>query len=88
MSRTKGAIKPESLNHDASHVATLEAYLQKNAGNKLVLNVDDVARLCGLKRSSTFDAVRRGDLPSIRIGRRVFIPISALARLLAGASKK
>lgn len=63
MSRTKGAIKLESLNHDASHVATLEAYLQKNAGNKLVLNVDDVARLCGLKRSSTFDAVRRGDLP-------------------------
>ncbi len=36
----------------------------------------------GLGRSASYDAVRRGDLPSIRIGRRIVVPTAALRRLL------
>lgn len=33
-------------------------------------------------RSSTYEAVRRGELPSVRIGRRLFVPTAHLRRLL------
>lgn len=49
--------------------------------------VEDVARVLDLGRTATFDACARGDLPSVRIGRRVLIPVPALVRwLLTGAT--
>lgn len=39
-------------------------------------------RLLGLSRQSTHDAAARGDIPTIRIGRRILVPTAALARLL------
>jgi hypothetical protein len=33
-------------------------------------------------RSATYEAVRRGELPSVRIGRRLFVPTAPLRRLL------
>lgn len=39
-------------------------------------------RLLGLSRQSTYDAATRGDIPTIRIGRRILVPTAALARLL------
>ena len=53
---------------------------------RAVLTVDETARLLGLGRSATYDAVRRGDLPSIRIGRRLLVPRVALDRVLRGES--
>ncbi len=46
----------------------------------LTYTVEQVARLIGVSRGSCFEAVRRGEIPSIRIGRRVLVP---RARLLA-----
>ena len=45
-----------------------------------VLTVEETARVLGLGRSGAYEAIRRGDLPSIRIGRRVLIPTAALRR--------
>jgi hypothetical protein len=36
----------------------------------------------GLARSSAYEAVRRGQIPSIRIGRRLLVPTSGIRRLL------
>lgn len=33
-------------------------------------------------RSGTYEAMRRGDLPSVRIGRRLFIPTAPLRQML------
>jgi excisionase family DNA binding protein len=46
--------------------------------------VEQAARVIGLGRASAYAAVRRGDIPSIRIGRRVVVPRAALERMLAG----
>lgn len=35
-----------------------------------------------LSRSATYDAMRRGELPTVRIGRRLFIPTAQLRQLL------
>jgi hypothetical protein len=39
-------------------------------------------RLLDLSRQSAYDAVSRGDLPALRIGRRLVIPVAKLRRLL------
>jgi excisionase family DNA binding protein len=49
-----------------------------------VVTVVEAGRLVGLGRSAAYDAVRRGELPSIRFGRRLVVPLSALRRLLDG----
>ncbi|HZM56084.1 MAG TPA: helix-turn-helix domain-containing protein [Acidimicrobiales bacterium] len=36
----------------------------------------------GLCRNSAYAAVARGDLPSIKLGRRIVVPVAALRRLL------
>ena len=35
----------------------------------------------GLKRSAVYAAIGRGDLPSVRIGSRIYIPTAAVRRL-------
>jgi excisionase family DNA binding protein len=44
--------------------------------------VDVAAELLGISRASAFRAVHRGQLPSIRLGRRIVIPTTALRALL------
>ena len=44
--------------------------------------VDVAAELLGISRASAFRAVHRGQLPSIRLGRRIVIPTAALRALL------
>ncbi len=43
----------------------------------------DTGQLLGLSRASTYDAVARGEIPAIRVGRRLLVPTAALRRLLA-----
>jgi hypothetical protein len=46
-----------------------------------LLRVDDVVLLVpGMGRSAVYEAVRAGDLPSVRINSRIFIPTAALRR--------
>ena len=39
----------------------------------LVLTVDEVAELLRISRGSAYEAVRTGQIPSVRIGRRIII---------------
>jgi excisionase family DNA binding protein len=42
----------------------------------------DAGNFLGLSKASTYDAVTRGEIPVIRIGRRLLVPTAALRRLL------
>lgn len=47
------------------------------------------AELSGMPRSTVYDALRKGDLPSIRLGSALYIPTAPLLELLgAGAPEK
>jgi len=50
---------------------------------RLTLTVEEAAATLGISRAFAYEAVRRGDIPSIRIGRRVLVPHAALNRLLS-----
>jgi excisionase family DNA binding protein len=52
-----------------------------------VLTVDEAAALLRIGRTATYDAIRRGEVPSIRVGRRLRVPGAALARLLETAGR-
>jgi excisionase family DNA binding protein len=51
----------------------------------VTLSVNQAAKVLGLSRAGTYDAVRRGQLPSLRIGRRILIPTRRLVDLLEQA---
>lgn len=42
----------------------------------------DTGRALNLSKASTYEAVARGEIPSIRIGRRLLVPTAALRRML------
>ena len=55
---------------------------------KYVLTVETAGRRLGLSRPSAYLAVKRGEIPVIRIGRRLLVPIAALEKLLESAGNK
>jgi excisionase family DNA binding protein len=40
---------------------------------ELTLTVPEAARLLGLSQSAAYDAVKCGEIPAVRIGRRVLV---------------
>ncbi len=54
----------------------------------LVFTVEEARHRLGLSRGGCYEAIRRGEIPSIRIGKRILIPKSALLRLLDGSQYK
>lgn len=47
-----------------------------------VMTVEEAGEVLGLSRSASYDAAARGDIPTIRIGRRLLVPTAGLRRLL------
>jgi excisionase family DNA binding protein len=50
--------------------------------DRLVFTVEEAAQLLGISRSFAYEAVQRGDIPSMRIGRRILVPKAKLERFL------
>jgi excisionase family DNA binding protein len=46
------------------------------------LTVPEAGRFLGLGKASAYAAAERGDLPTIRVGRRLLVPTAALRRML------
>ncbi len=50
----------------------------------LTLTVPEAAKRLGVGRNTLYAAIQRGEVPSIRIGRRTLVPVAALERFLSG----
>ena len=50
--------------------------------DRKTLSIPEAARVLGIGRSAAYQAARAGELPTIRIGRRVLVPVVALERVL------
>ena len=55
-------------------------------GEPLVLTVAEAAALLGVSRAFAYELVARGQLPVLRLGRRIVIPKAALRQMLDAAS--
>ena len=56
--------------------------LMQAVRNEPTLTVDDAAVLLSLSRHSAYGGVKAGQIPSIRIGRRVLVPCAGLRAML------
>ncbi len=52
----------------------------------LVLTVEEAAKVLRISRGLAYELVRRGDLPSLRLGRRLVVPRHRLLALVGGDS--
>jgi excisionase family DNA binding protein len=52
------------------------------------LSVPEAARLLGIGRNTAYEAIRRGELPALRIGRRLLVPRAALESLLSAVGTR
>jgi excisionase family DNA binding protein len=60
-------------------------YLENN--DAVTLAVTEVAKFLGISRGSAYEAIQRGEIPHIRIGRRILISRRAFERLLDSYSE-
>jgi len=60
--------------------------MDSKSSEPLVLTVEEARQVLRLSRGSMYEAIRRGEAPGIRIGRRILVPRAALQRLLDDAS--
>ncbi len=51
-------------------------------GRPATITVEEAARLLGISRGLAYEGVRRGEIPAIRIGRRMLVPRRAILALL------
>jgi len=51
--------------------------------HRITLTIEETASLLGLGRTATYEAARRGQIPTRRLGRRVVVPVPALLEWLS-----
>jgi excisionase family DNA binding protein len=49
------------------------------------MSVEEAAIALGISRAFAYEAVARGEIPCIHIGKRILVPIAGLNRLLESA---
>jgi excisionase family DNA binding protein len=49
---------------------------------RLTVTVEEAAAVLGLGRSAAYEAARRGEIPSRRLGRRIVVPVPLLLQWL------
>lgn len=52
--------------------------------DRKTLTVEEAAKELGLGKNAAYEGVRSGQIPSVRIGRRILVPKVALHRMLNG----
>ena len=53
--------------------------------DRLAVSVDEAARLLDISRDLAYDLIRRGELPAVKLGRRIVVPRRQLEVLLEEA---
>lgn len=55
----------------------------QTVAERLTLTIDEAARALGISRNSAFAAAHRGEIPTLKIGRRLLVPKVAFEKMLA-----
>jgi excisionase family DNA binding protein len=49
----------------------------------LTMSVERAGQLLGISRGLAYDLVRRGEIPAVRLGRRLVVPVRAIDEILS-----
>lgn len=50
----------------------------------ITYRIEEAAKLLGIGRNTAYEAARTGQLPTVRLGKRLVVPKAALEKLLSG----
>jgi excisionase family DNA binding protein len=50
------------------------------------LTITEASEALGVSRNKAYEAARSGEIPTIRIGKRLLVPVVALERMLQGGA--
>lgn len=67
---------------DMERIETAPAATLAQVRDRATITVGEAAALLGLGRTAGYAAARSGEIPTIRIGRRVVVPVPALLAML------
>ena len=59
----------------------------KTAEEKLTYSVPEAAEILGIGRSAAYQGIRTGQIPSVKIGKRIIVPKVALQQKLQAAGQ-
>jgi excisionase family DNA binding protein len=65
-----------------------EEHPMKFGPDVLVIDVVEAGRRLGISRSAAYQAVHAGQIPSVRFGRLIKVPLAALQRMLDQAGSE
>lgn len=66
-----------------TNVSAGDGSVKPMAGEPVLLTVGEAARRLSLGRATTYQLLQRGELPAVRIGRAVRVPVRALEAWVA-----
>jgi excisionase family DNA binding protein len=52
--------------------------------DRLTVTIAEAAQMLGIGRNAAYEAAKKGQIPTIRIGHRLLVPAAALERMLSG----
>jgi len=56
-----------------------------DAEERRTITVAEAGRVLGISRNAAYEAVHRGEIPAIRVGKRILVPLEALEAMLKRA---
>lgn len=57
--------------------------MENHIDHPLTVTVDQAAKLLGIGRSTAYELIHTGDIPSLRLGRRLVVPVAQIAECLS-----
>ena len=52
--------------------------------SRRTISITEAAKVLGVGRNQAYEAARRGEIPTIKIGKRWLVPLAGLERMLQG----
>jgi excisionase family DNA binding protein len=58
--------------------------IDTNSISRRTVTVEEAGKMLGIGRNQAYEAARRGDLPVIKMGKRLLVPRAVLEKMLSG----
>ena len=55
--------------------------------SRTIITIKEMSTILGIGRNTAYEAVKKGEIPSVKVGRRILVPSKALDRWLESGGK-
>ncbi len=73
-----------SIEHSPTRIGHKQGPRFEPDAARQTLTITEVAKVLGIGRNQAYEAARSGQIPVIRIGKRMLVPCAAIERMLRG----